>query len=74
MANDEDDNNNISFSEFLSMDRRNDSAGARKHPGARAPPPIDAPTAAPCGSRALSVRGERREMMSRFCGCGAGPR
>jgi len=35
MANDEDDNNNISFSEFLSMDRRNDSAGTRKHPGFR---------------------------------------
>jgi len=35
MANDEDDNSNISFTEFLNMDRRNDSAGTRKHPGFR---------------------------------------
>ena len=33
MANDEDQNENISFTEFLNMDRRNDSAGIRKHAG-----------------------------------------
>ena len=33
MANDEDDNEHISFSEFLKMDRRNAAAVTRSHPG-----------------------------------------
>jgi len=35
MANDEDNDHTISFTEFLTMDRRNDTAGTRNHPGFR---------------------------------------
>ena len=33
MANDEDKDQTISFTEYLNMDRRNDTAGTRNHPG-----------------------------------------
>ena len=35
MANDEDGDNDITFTEFLHMDQRNDTAGTSKHPGFR---------------------------------------
>ena len=35
MANDEDGDKDISFTEFLKMDQKNDLAGTSKHPGFR---------------------------------------
>ena len=35
MANDEDRDETISYTEFIRMDSRNDSAGTRNHPGFR---------------------------------------